>query len=90
MARPPFTPNPKQAEALEALGAARELERIALDLAKEQGNRLWHETREKYRPEVGHRVKAALDLGIPKRHIEQQLGSKHHGVIPRYLAEIDY
>lgn len=86
MARPPFIPNPRQAEALEAVGAARELERVALDLAVAQGKRLWNETRDKYRPEVGRHVQEALDLGVPKKHVKGALGSKNHDIIPLYTS----
>jgi hypothetical protein len=85
MARPPFVPNPRQAEALEAVGAARELERVALALAEAQGKRLWVETRDKYRPEVGRLVQEALDLGITKSHLKEALGSKSNNAIPRYI-----
>lgn len=80
MPRSPFIPTPAQAQALEAVGAAREREAVALQLARTK-------TLQKHRSQVGKEVRKALGLGIPKAHIKQALGSKNHDVISLYLGE---
>lgn len=71
-------------EAVNRIEVAREAERIALELAKEQGKRLWAETRDKYRPAVSEKVQEALALGVPKSRIQRALGSKNFGVVELY------
>lgn len=76
--------NPAQEAALEAVGAARELERAEIRQAKQD---MWAGIHAGARAEVRRHVEHALSLGVPKSRLKTALGNKNDRVFDIYLSK---
>ena len=87
MSRPKVVLTAEQEKVLEAVATARAAELAAIETGKK---RMWASIHAGPRAKVAKHVQRALDLGIPRRHLQEALGSKNFHIVDLYVRPDEY